>query len=242
MSNGTAQQWLDWASGPPRTPRPGAYPPRQFLNRLKTPPPDYNAEKALARISANAEDYARSKHPGPEGHAAWLQAVILAHRLFNAEHSQGAYGWSITAASDAMYQLMPGAFQPSSKAATGTLPADPRPQGGELMPEKLFPDHAFHAAAAQNRLLMRLTMAPAALEHLRQLIQRHNLARHTLFDNTSSPKGAVPSHAATYRGVRVAVHRQMNSRFLAEYTDGSLRYHELDDRYRVTNELLPNSP
>lgn len=247
MSNSTAQQWLHWASGPPELPPPAEYPPRSFLNRLKTPPPSYNSEKALARISANAEDYALSKHPEPDGHAAWLQAVILAHRLFNAEHGQGAYGWSITAASDAMYELLQGAFQAPRK--TATLPSrpqprtpDPRPQGGELMPEKLFADDAFRHAAAQNRQLMRLTMTPAALEHLRQLVKRGNLERHTVFEDTPSPKGAVPSYAATYRGVQIAVHRQMESQFLAEYTDGSLRYHELDGRYRVINEPLPSSP
>ena len=247
MTKGTAQQWLTWANDPPDQPIPGRYPPHSFLARLKSPPPGYNTENALAKISANAEDYARSKHPGPEGHAAWLQAVILAQRLFNAEHCQGGYGWSITASSDAMFELLPQAFrrersQPAT-AGPAHIPAreDPQPKGGELIPERLFPDHAFRTAASRNLRLMRLTMTPTALASLRETLKSSRLVRHTAFDDTPSPKGAVPAHAATYRGVPIAVHRELQNQLLAEYTNGSLQYHTLDENHRMVNEPFPRT-
>ena len=229
---------MAWASAKENADPPATRPPAGFLESLRNPPKSLNTKRALTRISAYASDYANSGEPGPGGHAAWLQAVILAHALYNAEHGQGDYGWDDTAASDAMTALLPKALAPKNPAPTpsrhpGTAPAPP---SGELMPEKLFPDHAFQHAAETGRHLMRLTMSPQALEHLRATIQRSNLVRHTAFDDTPSHRGAVPAHAATYRGIRIAVHREMTAQFLAEYTNGSLRYHKLDERFRIVNE------
>ena len=248
MNNGTAEQWLRWASGPSGQPIPGQHPPRTFLSRLKSPPGGYDTETALARISASAEEYARCKHPGTEGHAAWLQAVVLAQRLFNAQHCQGSYGWSITASSDAMYELLPQAF-PRERSRPGpahrppNTPAreDHQPKGGDLIPERLFPDHAFRTAANRNLQMMRLTMTPAALDSLRETLKNSRLVRHTAFDDTPSPKGTVPAHAATYRGVPIAVHRDLQDQLLTEYTNGSLQYHTLDENHRIVNEPFPRT-
>lgn len=101
------------------------------------------------------------------------------------------------------------------------------------MPEKLFPDHAFAQAVNTNRKIMRLVLAPGDLEYLKDQLAARRLTRHTAFDNTPSPKGAVPARLCRYRGADVITHNSMKDQFLAEFTNGSVQYYDLDDKRRA---------
>lgn len=112
-------------------------------------------------------------------------------------------------------------------------------EGGELMPERLFPDHAFADAARTNRKVMRIILGPPSLEWLRRELTTKRWVRHTAFDDRPSPKGAVPDYSARYRGIELTTHRQMEGQFLAEFTDGSLQYYKLDECHHV---MQPEGP
>ena len=239
MTDPTTQDWLKWTNADKASHPPAPHPDHAFLSALRNPTGHIYTGRTLARIASQGYAYALDQPKHRQGNATWLQALILAHQLFNADHGQGDYGFTDTEASDAMVALLPGAFPPAREPAASHGPTPHRTPTGELIPERLFPDHAFRTAADTGRQLTRLTVSPEALQHLRNTLRTHGLTRHTDFKDTPSVKGAVPAHAATYRSVRVATHRQMQDQFLAEYTDGSLTYHQLDDTYRVIQATGP---
>ena len=107
----TLLAWTNWAnSRSTNVPIPNPAPPPHFIGTLRTSPGRFHSEGTLLRLSAAAETAAKDSQLSAEDQQLWLQAVITAHANWNAEHSQGAYGWADTAASDAMTALLPKAF------------------------------------------------------------------------------------------------------------------------------------
>lgn len=103
----------------------------------------------------------------------------------------------------------------------------------ELHPARIFADQAFQNAEDTGREVRSLTMQPNALATLKRRLQSAGMIRSTGFSDKPSPKGAVSSHSARYRGIEIDTARHMNSYFLVEYADGSFQHIPLDRDHHV---------
>ncbi len=76
-------------------------------------------------------------------------------------------------------------------------------------------------------------MHPDALTTLKRRLQSAGMIRSTGFSDKPSPKGAVPSHSARYRGIEIDTARHMDNYFLVKYADGSFQHIPLDRNHHA---------
>ena len=97
-----------------------------------------------------------------------------------------------------------------------------------LSPDRIFADRPFGHAESTGRWVSKLTMHPNALYDLERRLRSAGMLRETGFSRRRTRSGSV----ARYRGVDVTTDRNLDCRFQAHYSDGTVETIPLDRHSR----------
>ena len=97
-----------------------------------------------------------------------------------------------------------------------------------LSPDRIFADRPFGRAEHTGRWVNHLTMHPKALDDLERRLRSAGMLRETGFSRRRTRNGS----AARYRGVDVTTDRNLESRFQAHFSDGTVESIPLDRHSR----------